>query len=88
MNPKNFPLDCQINLPQILQQNLYFWVAVMRKVSDNKHMDEQRVKQEIIDDYKKKGDEIIDKMLKILLRAQRKIDDLEYSKALKSFEEK
>lgn len=46
------------------------------------NMDNAAKGQIILDDYKKKSDEIIDKMLTILMRAGRKADNANYQKIL------
>lgn len=39
-------------------------------------------KEKILDEYEKKGDELVYKMLQILTRAHRKVDDVKYRKIL------
>jgi len=43
-------------------------------------------KQKILDQYEKDGEEIINKMLQVLMRAQRKVDDPAYKKVLEELE--
>ncbi len=45
-------------------------------------MDNSAKGQIILDDYKKKSDEIIDKMLDIIVRASKKADKTSYQKIL------
>lgn len=49
-------------------------------------MKSDKDKQKILNQYEKDGEEIINKMLQILLRAQRKIDDVAYRKTLEKVE--
>lgn len=44
--------------------------------------------EKILADYEKKAGEIIDKMLNVFVRAQRKTDDLAYRKIIEKFQQK
>ena len=42
----------------------------------------QKSQEKVLKEYKEKGEEIISEMFKVLLRAQRKNDDIKYRKIL------
>lgn len=50
----------------------------MQQVTDDK----------ILSEYEKEGEKIISKMLNVLMRAQRKADDLKYRRTLEALEKK
>lgn len=52
----------------------------MKKVSVNTK------EEKIIEEYEKQGNEIIQKMLTVVIRAQRKIDDAAYRKTLEKIQ--
>lgn len=45
-------------------------------------MDNNDPREKILTDYRNKADKIIKQMFSVLIRAHRKVDDLEYRKAL------
>jgi hypothetical protein len=46
----------------------------------------QRSKEQILKAYELKSNEILKKMMRVLMRAQRKVDDEAYRKTLEKFE--
>ena len=49
-------------------------------------MNNAQTKEDILKDYEKKAQEIIQKMLAVLIRAQRKNDDVAYRKTLEKLQ--
>ena len=48
----------------------------------------QRTKEQILKEYEEKSNAILKKMMQVLIRAQRKVDDKDYRNVLAKLEEK
>ena len=49
-------------------------------------MDNKQNQEKILKDYEKQADDIISKMINVLVRAQRKIDDIAYRRILEKLQ--
>lgn len=47
-----------------------------------------KTQEKILNEYEKKSEELLQKMLQVLWRSQRKIDDEQYRKALEKLDKK
>ena len=65
-------------------------VAIMKNfqpiVIGKKDVISKKDSQLVVKEYKQKGNEILSKMIKVLMRAQRKVDDSVYRKTLEKMQ--
>ena len=64
----------------------YIVFMVIRKKNFKPIVIDRKSSQQIVKEYKQKGNEIVGKMVQVLVRAQRKIDDFAYRKTLEKIQ--
>ena len=74
-------LDRYVSVPESLRSLMCYAYSAI------KVMKQQKQPEQILKEYEEKSEAILQKMMQILIRAQRKVDDTAYRKALQQLDE-